>query len=196
MINAAELSRSIFGAWMLARFDRTGAVLFGNTFEAFWRSFWAAFVVFPAFALLLMLRSAHAEIAVGPFWAFFIQTTGYVVGWVAFPYVMFHVTRLFDCHAFYFRFIAAYNWAVVLQIALMLTVTALAASGFLPGSLGILLTAGAVIAILIYQGFIALVMLEVPAIGAVGIVVIDLVLSLVLQSWTDRLLAGQPVIGG
>jgi hypothetical protein len=196
MIGAAEISRSIFGAWMLARFDRSGAALFDNTPDAFWRSFWAAFVVFPAFAILLLLRSAHVEITVGPFSAFFIQMTGYAVGWLAFPYVMLYLTRLFDRDTRYYRYIAAYNWAVVIQIALMLVVTALTASGLLPAAFGILLTAGAVISILIYQGFIAHAVLEIPAIGAIGIVAIDLVISLILQSWTDRLLAGQAVIGG
>jgi hypothetical protein len=196
MIGAAELSRSIFGAWMLARFDRSGAALFDNTPDAFWRSFWAAFVVFPAFAVLLLLRSAHVEITVGPFWAFFIQITGYAVGWLAFPYVMFYVARLFGREAFYYRYIAAYNWAVVIQISLMLLVTALTASGAAPQALGFLLTAGAIISILIYQGFIAHILLEVPPIGAFGIVVIDLIISLILQGWTDRLLSGQRVFGG
>jgi hypothetical protein len=196
MIGAAELSRSIFGAWMLARFDRSGAALFDNTIDAFWRSFWAALVVFPAFAILLLLRSSHAEITVGPFWAFFIQMTGYAVGWLAFPYVMFYVTKLSDRDAFYYRYIAAYNWAVVIQIALMLAVTALTTSGVVPLALGFLLTAGAIVSILIYQGYIAHILLEVPPVGAFAIVVIDLVISLILQSWTDRLLAGQSVIGG
>ena len=196
MITAAEISRSLFGAWLLARFDRNGAYLFDNTQEAFWRSFWAAFIAFPAFATLLLLRSVHVEIGVGAFWALVIQGTGYVIGWVAFPYLMFYVARLVDRDQFYYRYIAAYNWAVILQIALMLGVTALTASGLVPQSLGLLLMAGSVIAIFIYQGYIAHAVLEVPAMGAFGIVVLDLVVSLILQSWTDRLLVGQPVLAG
>jgi hypothetical protein len=79
---------------------------------------------------------------------------------------------------------------------LMLAVTALTTSGVVPLALGFLLTAGAIVSILIYQGYIAHILLEVPPVGAFAIVVIDLVISLILQSWTDRLLAGQAVIGG
>lgn len=196
MITAPEISRSLFGAWLLARFDRNGAYLFDNTPEALLRSFWAAFIAFPAFAVLLLLRSVHVEIGVGPFWAFVTQGAGYVIGWVAFPYLMFYVARLVGKDRFYCRYIAAYNWAVILQIALMLGVTVLTASGLVPQALGFLLMAGTVIAIFVYQGYIAHAALEVPPMGAVGIVLLDLVVSLVLQSWTDRLLAGQPVIAG
>lgn len=196
MITAPEISRSLFGAWLLARFDRNGAYLFENTPEALWRSFWAAFIAFPAFAVLLLLRSAHVEISVGPFWALVIQGTGYVIGWVAFPYLMFYVAGLTGRDKFYCRYIAAYNWAVLLQITLMLGVTALTASGFVPQGLGVLLMAATVIAIFIYQGYIAHAVLEVPVTGAVGIVVLDLIVSLILQSWTDRLLAGQKVLAG
>ena len=196
MITAPEISRSLFSAWLLARFDRNGAYLFDNTQEAFWRSFWAAFIAFPAFAILLLLRSVHVEIGVGPFWALVIQGTGYVIGWVAFPYLMFYVAVLTGKDKFYCRYIAAYNWAVILQITLMLGITALTASGLVPQALGVLLMAGTVIAIFAYQGFIAHAALEVPAMGAVGIVVLDLIVSLILQSWTDRLLAGQAVLAG
>jgi hypothetical protein len=196
MIGGQEVSRYLFGAWLLAKYDRNGAYLFDNTPEAFWRSFWAAFVVFPAFAILLLLRSAHVEINVGAFWAFFIQATAYAMGWVAFPYIVFHVLRLFDAGENFCRYIAAYNWARVLEITLMLGVTALVAGGIVPRELGNILTIIAIVAILAYEGFVAHAALEVPAAGAVGLVFLDLLLSLTIQGWSDRLLAGQPVIGG
>ncbi len=196
MIGGQELSRSIFGAWLLARYDRNGAYLFENTAEAFWRSFWAAFIVFPAFAILLMLRSKHVDINVGPFWAFFIQATAYVTGWVAFPYIMFQVARMFGVGKYFCRYVAAYNWSRVLQIVLMLFVTVLVTSGILPNEVSNLLTIVSIMAILAYEAFVAHAALEVPAAGAIGIVFLDLAVSLALQGWSDRLLAGQPVFGG
>lgn len=196
MITAIEVSRSIYGAWLLARLDARGTMLFENTVEAFWRSFWAAGVALPIYALLLILRNADATVGVSAPTAFLVHSIAYVMGWIAFPFLMFYVARLFDREQWYCRYIAAYNWAVVLQLSLMLLVSATAASGILPPPASAVLTVVAVVAILGYQGFIAHTALQATIPGAVGIVVMDLVLSVMLEGWSSKLLQLQRVTTG
>jgi len=154
MISSQEVSRGIYGAWLLARFDAKGIFLFENTVEAFWRSFWAAGVALPAYGILLVLRNAGTDIGVAPITAFLIHSIAYVMGWIAFPFAMLYVSRMFDREQWYCRYIAAYNWAVVLQLTLMLLISSIVATGLFSPALGSVITVVTVVAILAYQGFI------------------------------------------
>lgn len=196
MITAGEVSRSIFGAWRLARFDAGGLTFFDNNVEAFWRSFWAAAIVLPAYAILLTLRNSGATIGVGTGTAFFVHSIAYVIGWMAFPFVMFYVAQMFNRGQWYCRFIVAYNWSVVLQITLMLIVSLIAASGVVSPAIGGTATVIAVIFILAYQGFIAHVALQATLPGAAGIVFMDFCLSLMLDGWSAKLLHLQRMVSG
>jgi hypothetical protein len=196
MITSQEVSRGIFGAWMLARMDAKGVFLFDNTVEAFWRSFWAASVALPIYGILLVLRNSGASIGVAPGTAFLIHSITYVMGWIAFPFAMFYVARTFDRQQWYCRYIAAYNWAVVLQLSLMLLVSSIVATGVFSSSIGTFITIGTVLAILAYQGYIARVALQATIPGAVGIVLLDLILSLTLDGWSARLMKLQYVTSG
>ena len=55
MINFAEVKRSIFGAWLLARFDQSGLLFFENSLGAFWRSYWAALLAAPLYITLIII---------------------------------------------------------------------------------------------------------------------------------------------
>ena len=196
MITAQEASRSLYGAWRLARFDANGITFFDNTNEAFWRSFWAAVIALPLYAILLTIRNTGATIAVGPVYAFFVHSIGYVIGWMVFPFAMYYIAVLTDRQKWFCRYIAAYNWAVVLQITLLLFVSSLAAACFLSPSLSVMMTVVVVAAVLIFQGFIAHVALQATLPGAVGIVFLDLALSIMVDGWSNRLLGLQRVVGG
>jgi hypothetical protein len=196
MITSQEVSRGIYGAWLLARKDAKGVFLFDNTVEAFWRSFWAAGVALPLYGILLVLRNSGATIGVAPGAALLIHSIAYVLGWIAFPFAMFHVARMFDRQHWYCRYIAAYNWAVVLQLSLMMLVSSIVATGIFSSAIGTALTVGTVLAVLTYQGFIARVALQATIPGAVGIVLLDLVLSLMIDGWSARLLKLQYATSG
>jgi len=196
MITAQEVSRGIYGAWLLARLDAKGIFLFDNTTEAFWRSFWAAGVALPVYGVLLMLRNTGTTVGVGPATAFLIHSIAYVIGWIAFPFVMFYVARMFDREQWFCRYIVAYNWAVVLQLTLMLVVSLIVATGLFSPALGSTLTVVTVLVILAYQGFVAHVALQATIPGAIGIVLLDLALSLMLDGWSAKLLKLQIVVSG
>lgn len=188
MITTRETSVAMFGAWRLARFDAAGLQFFDNTVEAFWRSFYAALVVLPAYAILFALRFHGAAVTSGPFTIFVVESIAYVIAWTAFPLAMFHLSRHLGRSKLYCRYIVAYNWATVLQITLLLIVTVIAQADLLPRGLTALLTMGAMIAIMCYQWFIARSALEVTRPIAAGIVVLDLFISILLEGYTNSLL--------
>ena len=196
MITPGEVSRGIFGAWLLARFNANGITLFENTVEGFWRSFWAAAIVLPAYAILLTLRYSGATFGVGSGTVFLVQSIAYVVDWMAFPFAMFYIAQMFNRDQWYCRYIAAYNWAAVLQITLMLIISLIAAGGILPPALGYWATAIVLVFVLAYQGFIAHVALQSSWAGAAAIVFLDFCLSLMLDGWSTRLLQIQQTVSG
>ena len=194
LVSAREASYAIYGAWRLARLDASGVQFFGNTVEAFWRSFWAAAIALPPYALMLLMRLADSPVSIRPFTAALVEVIAYIAGWTAFPLAMFYVARMFDRGTVYLRYIAAYNWSVVLQVALLLGVTALAASGLLPQAAGALLSLAATLAILTYQWFIARAALNATIGGAVAIVALDLMLGIAINGWANRIvMAGAAV---
>lgn len=196
MITSGEISRSIFGAWLFARFNANGITFFDNTVEAFWRSFWAAAIVLPAYAILLMLRYSGATIGVGAGTAIYVNSIAYVINWMAFPFAMFYIAPMFNRDQWYCRFIVAYNWSAVVQTTLMLIVSLSVASGFFPPALGFWATAIALIYIAVYKAFIAHVALQATWAGAAGIVFLEISLGLMLEQWSAKLLRFQPVVSG
>ncbi len=195
MISVREAGIGIFGAWQLAKYDAQGLRFFDNTVTAFQRSFYAAVIVLPAYVILVVLVLSEVPVAVGGFSVLVIECIAYVIGWTAFPLAMYYLTRVIDCDRFYCRYIAAYNWSRVLRISLLFVVTAIAASGMVPATLAGLLRFLVIVAILAYQWFIARVGLEVSAPGACGIVLLDLVISLMLDAYNIKLLGGHGVLG-
>ena len=196
MITPGEISRSVFGAWILARFNSNGITLFDNTVEAFWRSFWAAAIVLPAYAFLLSIRYSGVTIGVGGGTSFIVNCLAYVIGWTAFPFAIYYVAQMFNRGQWFFRYIVAYNWAVVLQISLMLIISLLVSSGMFPATLGAIATVISLLFVLIYKGFIARVALQTTFPGAAAIVFLDFCLSLMLEGWTAKLLQLQPIVSG
>ena len=181
MVSTRELSIALYGAWRFATLDRAAIQYFDNTPEAFWRSFNAALIALPAYALLVMLSFAEHPVEAGPLRILFVEAIAYVIGWVLFPLVMIAFTDTTKSAANYYRFIAAWNWSIVLQAFLFLGVSAFAASGTVPVNLGALISLVATFAIFFYQGFIARTMLDIPVPAAVLVVVIDLGIAIVLS---------------
>ena len=194
MVTAREASYAIYGAFRLARFDANGVQYFDNTPESFWHSFWAAAIALPGYALLLMMRLADAPVAAGAGMVLLVEGIAYVASWFAYPLAIFYVARGFNRLHVYYRYIAAYNWAVILQVGLLLGVTALDASGVFPRTLGAMLSLAGTVAIFAYQWFIARAAFEATIGGALALVALDLTLGIAINGWANRILmagAGQ-----
>ena len=183
MVTGAEAMRAIYGTLRLALLDRRGLDCFDGTVESYWKSFNAAVIVAPAYALLLALGLAAAG-APGGWLAFIaVQTLAYVVSWVAFPLVMIYVCDRIGRFDRYLRYIAVHNWSHVLRVALLLLVTILS-QGLLGGRA--LLVIVATLAILFYQWFIARSALEITGGGAAAIVGLDLMITFAINLATSH----------
>ncbi len=182
MIDFTAAARGLAGAWRLARLDPAAIRDFDASIEGFWKSFQAAIIAAPLFALLVVLRSGEHPLSPEPLRALFIEGIGYVIGWTAFPLAAWYLASALGKSPRYTTYIVAYNWANVLQIAAFVPVAALAASELAPDTfivLAALLLTGLVI---YYQFFIVRTALEIEPLPALGFVAIDLVLGLLIDA--------------
>ena len=182
-----EIYASAYGAYRLAWLDSSGMNWFNLTLPGFWRSFAAALVVAPPYAVILIL---HIHDGIGDIgWYFLVESVSYVIGWVAFPVIMAGVTMMFSFHSTYVPFIIAYNWSSLVQVAVVLPVLLLNATGLLPPTVGALLGILVTGAILFYQWFVAKTALRTTTGMAIAVVVLDFVIGRLINAGADRLVA-------
>ncbi len=191
MAPLSEIIRSLYGALHLARGDTSGMAFFNATEQGFWRSFTAAILIAPLFALLLTIRYHVNEAGVSLLRFTAIETIAYVVSWVAFPLLLFHLTDILGIGHRFIRYIVAYNWASVLQNLLYLPFALLVEAHLVQGAgstfFGILLLG----LVLLYTWFVTRTALEVTNLLAAGLVMIDLVLSIFINTITQGMLRVQ-----
>ncbi len=181
-LTARHVTVALYGATRLAKGDPHGIEFFDDTAESFWRSFWAAAIVAPPYLLLLAFDLWGANIHSGPLRVMLIEAIAYVIGWTAFPVVAFYLCEAIGRQDRYIRYISAANWATVLQVTLYLFVTAVIATGLLPGALALALSLATHLALAVYGWFIARVGLILSAAGAAGVVALDIALSLAVNA--------------
>ena len=183
-----ETARALHGAYRFALLDPTGLSYFRNTRGAFWRSFNAAIIIAPFYAVLLVMRFNMGEISASTTRFIYIEATAYIISWVAFPVVVDFLITAMDKREKYIRFIIAYNWAAVLQNLVYLPIAMLSVNGiFSPlgaGFIGLTM----LFIFIIYIWFITKTALGIPGKQAVSIVAIDFTLSLLINGYTEKLL--------
>jgi hypothetical protein len=181
MITAREVSYGLFGAWRLAHLDPRGMQYFDTSIEGFWRSFWAAALMAPLYALLVVLQISQREFDWDPLRVILVETIGYTIAWTAFPLVTWYLLAALGAQQRFVAYIVAYNWANVIQMAVMLPVAALQAADGLPAPAGGFIFIAALAAVLYYQYFIAHTALGVDKLVAAGLVLLDLMLGVLRQ---------------
>lgn len=187
MISASEVVRSLYGAWRLACRDPLGLQLFDTSIEGFWRSFYAALVALPAYAVMVGFRVSDDQATTDLFRLVPIETIAYVIGWTAFPLVAYYLTQTLSRASYYPAYIVTYNWANVLQVALYLPVTILSGTDMVSDGVGAALGLIATGLIVVYQYYIARTVLDIEPLPAVGLVVTDLVLGVMLNGTVQYL---------
>ncbi len=179
-----DIVYGIYGAWRLALRDPGAMTYFERTAAGFWKSFFAAAIVAPGYALILLFDLSHVEVEAGALRIFLVQSCAFVIAWTAFPIAVHHVCGLIDKKEAFIGYIVAFNWGKVIQIAVFLPVIGLIALDILPGPWGWFLRWGVLFLILGYQWLITRTALGVSAMGAVGFVVLDLVIDLIIHAVT------------
>lgn len=198
MPDRAEIVSSLEGAWRLARLDRSGMTYFNLSVAGFWRSFFAAILVAPGYAVLVAQKLAESGAAspeAAPsvaaagepavVWTVVVQTLTYAMSWALFPIAAAIITWLLSLSRFYVALIVAGNWAAVLQMGAFIGVLAL---GYvLPAPLAPFLITLVTGGILFYQWFVVRTALQTGGGVALALVLVDLLLNTVLNIGADRL---------
>lgn len=187
--DAGHVAAALAGAFRLMRFDSSGFRFFDATMDGFWKSFFSAVLILPGYMLLVALRLDDSELANPLLRIVAVELIGYVIGWTAFPLVMAYLAQAFDLRRLYPGYIVAYNWFAAPQMALLLAAALLRNSGMLSQALESGLGIGVMLYILAAQWFIARRALGAHPAAALGIVLLDTMLSFLIAIVTSALLA-------
>jgi len=122
------------GAFMLARGQAHGAMLIEDTPEGAARSFWAAAICLPGLMALMLFDWAGDPPPVGVGQALLLHLLARGAGWAGFAVVSHALAQASGRAGAWPHFIAAWNWANVVQYLLLLAVSLPPLLG-LPGAL-------------------------------------------------------------
>ncbi|MCH7929300.1 MAG: hypothetical protein IIA01_02205 [Proteobacteria bacterium] len=188
MPSSRDVVSALYGAWRLMRFDAGGMAWFDLSIPGFWRSFFAALLAAPFFAVLVGMQFAGGDRPFDPGWATLVLAVAYCLSWAAFPVAAILITRLLRLTDRYVALIVAYNWANVLQIAVILIANLIDASGLLPGSPGVILPFAVMVFVLVYQWFVTRTALASTTATAIGVVIIQLVIDVFIELAAESLI--------
>lgn len=185
MPDRQEIFSSLYGAYRLARFDENGHSFFNISVEGFWRSFFAALLVAPGYALLVSQEflSTTANLSL---WTISVHVASYTISWVVFPLIAFVVTDMLKLGHRYTALIVAVNWGAVIEVGVLIIGLGLATL-LPPGPAGFAIVA-VTIGVIVYQWFVIRTALQTTGAIALAFVLFSLLVSLMLGQVTDRLL--------
>ncbi len=188
MPKAGEIVNALYGAYRLALRDPGGMKFFDTSINGFWRSFFAAVLIAPLYLALLSMRYRVGLTDAPLFRLIIVETSAYVIAWVAFPLAMITLCRIMKRDGSYLGFIVAYNWAAVLQNGVYLPLSFLAIAGAIPAPAGDMISLAVLIAILFYTWFIARTALDITAAQAVGVVALDSGLGILINGVAESMI--------
>lgn len=176
-----EIVYGLFGAWRLAHLDQSGMSYFDDSVEGFWKSFFAAALVAPGYVILIVLEPSATNTSAGALRLFLIHLLTYSMSWTVFPVIVHPICQAIDRDAAYVRFIVAFNWAKVVQMAVYLPVVIIVWLGILSEALASLLNGGVYMLLLGYQWFVTRTALDIRPWPATGLVALDFIISVILS---------------
>ena len=189
MIGAKETAGALYGLWRLVRWDETAFSFFNATEQGFWRSFTAAAFVAPLQAVYQISVYFTLD-APPPAWRMaFIESLEYVILWVLYPIAMLYVVKLLDREKEFFRYIVAYNWFQLGVGYVAMPLVILSQFEILNPSVSSFLDSVIFVAYVTYAAFIARAGLKLSIGAGIGVVVIDIILTLIVCQLTLRMLS-------
>lgn len=189
MVTLNDVARSVFGAYRLARLDPNGMAWFDSSREGALNSFFVAILLLPFHVVFLFVQWGGSSIS--PAMIITVEGIFYVIGWTAFLVITVPIVRLLNKSHRYFGFISAYNWSMVIQMALLFPIFLLAESGTLAPHWVETVLLALYLILLVYEGYVIRTSLEIGGFEAAGLVILDFILSFTLRG-----LALQTITGG
>jgi hypothetical protein len=182
VITAAEISAGLYGAWRLARGDKTGLDHFDATAEGAWRSFQAAFIALPVVVLFRGYElMGHELITASGTKIIIVTVLSFAIDWTAYPFLVLKMAPAMGFDDKVLRFIPALNWARVLSLAALVVATLIGMA--VGGGLSVLFSIALTGLVLVYHWFVAKSALEISGGQAAFLVAFDLVLTYLILIW-------------
>jgi hypothetical protein len=117
---AQEIYQSLYGAWRIACMDAGAMRYFNLTIDGFWRSFIAAVLLAPFFLITNIVNETGAgaeHVADNTVGYAIVWLIVWFIGWAIFPLIMVPVASLLNLSGTYVPFIIAWNWSSMLMAA-------------------------------------------------------------------------------
>ena len=183
----AYVRQSLFAAARLASFDKSATDDFDNSSEGFFLSFTAMIVAMPLYLIqmtairLSLAGGAGATASIEP-GTILLELLYFAVSWISFPLVMIAIAPLINAGGRYVPFVIVHNWAscIVLAVQILPSLFVLVGLPWLAGGTVIPL----LVLALIYLWQVAREGLQVTPLTAVGIVILELLITLLFEQAT------------
>jgi len=190
MTRPHDAASALTGAWHLARFDARGMDYFAGTPDSAWRSFATALVVIPAYLGLALVRFSDQLEQASLVRFVSLEMLSFIVSWVGYALAMYHFTRFLEREQRYPAFLEAYNWSAVVQLVIYLPTALLGELELLPEGLDQGLAFAVTIMVMVYQWFVTRTALELPGSTALGLMLLDFIVSAFVSGIANDMLCG------
>ncbi|MGX1100607.1 hypothetical protein [Amorphus sp. MBR-141] len=193
MPSAAEIQRSLQGAWALLLNRKEGMQAFDLSIDGFYRSFGAVFLLAPLYAVAALAEVRLLQVDGAPLdgfpyvWFYLWKFAGLGVDWVALPIVLAVLARPLGLAARYVPFIVARNWTSPLAMAVSILPSVLYAAGLIGQELAAILFLVVVMGVIRFQYQVVRIALQTTIAMSIAVVAFDLTLSLFLAELMSRL---------
>ncbi|WP_209010854.1 hypothetical protein [Labrenzia sp. PHM005] len=196
MISTSEIRAALDGSWLLLRNQSQGMNYFDQSTQGFWRSFLVIFLLAPVFLvsalaekkLLISENVILSEVfPENTYWLAQFLSLG--IDWVMLPLVLAMLAGPIGISRQYVPFIVVRNWTSLLASVPYLATGLLYLMGIIPSGIMVLLSFTCLIVVLWYRFLIARIALQASASLAIGIVFLDILISLIIGELAGRLWA-------
>lgn len=196
MISTSEIRAAFDGSWLLLRNQPQGMAYFDQSLQGFWRSFTVVFLLAPIFVisslaekkLLITENVIFAEaFPEQAYWSAQFLSLG--VDWVTLPVLLALLAGPIGISRQYVPFIVVRNWTSLLASVPYLATALLYLTGVISSGIMVLLSFTCLIVVLWYRFLIARIALQASISLAIGIVFLDILLSMIIGELAGRLWA-------
>ena len=190
---AQEIYQSLYGAWRIACMDAGAMRYFNLTIDGFWRSFIAAVLLAPFFLITNIVNETGAgaqHLADNAVGYAIVWLVVWFVGWAVFPLIMVPVASLLNLSGTYVPFIIAWNWSSMLMAAVLYPLSFLFGLGVIGEGGAALLLMAARMSVFFYAYLVARTSLQCSLAVAVGIVLLEFLLGLLILGGANQLIYG------
>lgn len=194
MIGLGEIRAALDGSWLLLRKRPEGMAFFDQSIQGFWRSFGVVVLLIPAYLvagladrrLFVEQNLYHPDLFPdGAFW--FAHAFGLAADWLVLPIVLAALALPLGISRRYVPFIVARNWTSLLATTPYLVIYSLFLLGILSTELTVLLSLLLLPVVIWYSYLVTRIALQASLSLAIGIVVLDVVLSLLVDQAVGHL---------